>query len=123
MGRVGRPFEGRKREEERRQRRLDRAIAKKNRRQMMRYTICVRDGTKEAKLLGLVAMAKEGNVSEYVRKTIGEHGPLKRENTELQIQVVELMESKQLLRERWNEAQHELSRLRGLLEDHSIRWD
>ena len=123
MGRVGRPFEGRKREVERRQRRLDRAKANKHRGQMMRYTICVRDGTREAKLLSLVSMAKDGNVSEYVRKTISNYGLLTQKNEALNLQVAELMESKHLLREKWNEAQHELTRLRGLLEDHSIRWD
>ena len=123
MGRVGRPFEGRKREVERRQRRLDRAKAKKHRGQMMRYTICVRDGTREAELLSLVSFAKDGNVSEYVRKTIKQHGPLTKEVVTLNEELVELTETHLLTREKLNEAHEELSRLRGLLEDHSIRWD
>jgi uncharacterized phage infection (PIP) family protein YhgE len=122
MGRVGRPFEGRKREEERRQRRKDRAQAKKNQGQMMRYTICVRDGTREADLLSLVSMAKDGNVSEYVRKTISGYGPLTKEVTELNEKVAELVEINHHLRQDKNALLDEVARLRKLLDEHSIRW-
>ena len=72
MGRVGRPFEGRKREEDRRQARIDKKTA--GPKEQVRYTINVRKNSREWMLLDA-----SDNRSEFIRKCVREYPTLSRQ--------------------------------------------
>ena len=109
MGRVGRPFQGRRREEARRQARIDRAKA--GRKDQVRFTISVEKHSREWSLI-----EPQKNRSEFIRECVRNYPTLLR-------QVAKLEDEK-----RWSETQAiyrreavaECVRLRNLLEQHSI---
>ena len=113
MRRVGRPFQGRRREEARRQARIDRAGAGKA--EQVRFTISVEKYSREWSLI-----EPQENRSEFIRECVREYPTLskqvrelKRENVESEAQVVFLRQFKR-------EALEELDRLRTILREHSI---
>ena len=109
MGRVGRPYQGRRREEARRQARIDRAKA--GRKDQVRFTISVEKHSREWSLI-----EPQKNRSEFIRECVRNYPTLLR-------QVAKLEDEK-----RWSETQAiyrreavaECVRLRNLLEQHSI---
>jgi hypothetical protein len=113
MGRVGRPFEGRRREEARRQRRIDRARAGK--REQERFTISVEKYSLEWSLI-----EPQRNRSEYIRKCVRMYPALSRTVQELKAVIAVLEADKELQRSLKREAQDEVFRLREILESHSI---
>jgi hypothetical protein len=72
MGRVGRPFEGRKREAGRRQARIDKKTA--GPKEQIRYTINVRKNSREWQLLN-----PQENRSEFIRECVREYPTLLRQ--------------------------------------------
>jgi len=113
MGRVGRPFQGRRREEARRQARIDRAAAGKA--EQVRFTISVEKYSREWSLI-----EPQENRSEFIRECVRKYPTLskqvrefKAENDILEAQVEQLIEAHV-------KAMVERDRLRKILEDHSV---
>lgn len=109
MARVGRPFEGRKRNEARRQAKID-----KNRsgpREVVRYTISVRKNSREWSLL-----EPRENRSEFIREVVREYPTHLRTIRDLKAEIAEYETQVKMLRE----YQREFFRLREILEAHSI---
>jgi hypothetical protein len=103
MGRVGRPFKGRQREEERRATRAARAQGTPRR--WVRYTINVEEGSDIAQTLG-----NKSNVSDFIRGCI-------RDNPSLNREVQELRRTKNNLQtqlETWETEIHEYRHALGL---------
>ena len=113
MGRVGRPFEGRKREQLRRQARIDRhQVGKK---EQVRFTISVEKHSREWSLI-----EPRSNKSEFIRQCVREYPTLSRK-------VRELMAENDILETQVEQscaahikAMLERDRLRKLLEEHSV---
>jgi len=113
MGRVGRPFQGRRREEARRQARIDRAAAGKA--EQVRFTISTEKYSREWSLI-----EPQSNRSEFIRMCVREYPTLskqvrefKAENDLLEAQVEQLIEAHV-------KAMVERDRLRKILEEHSV---
>ena len=112
MKRVGRPFEGRKRNEARRQARID-----KNRagpKEVVRYTISVRKNSREWSLL-----EPQENRSEFIRKIVREYPTHLRTIRDLKAEIAEYETQVKMLRE----YQQEFFRLREIVDAHSIEVD
>jgi hypothetical protein len=109
MGRVGRPFQGRRREEARRQARIDRARAGTG--EQVRFTISVEKYSTEWSLI-----EPQKNRSEFIRECVRKYPTFTRRLHELQ---QELAVCRSMAKER-RAAVNEVCRLRDLLEEHSI---
>lgn len=116
MGRVGRPFEGRRREEARRQARIDRAKAGKA--EQVRFTISVEKYSREWSLI-----EPHRNRSEFVRECVREYPDLNRRVIELKLDKDISEADYKLLRTRYTDALTEIARLNDLLKEHSINPD
>ena len=109
MGRVGRPFQGRRREEARRQARIDRARAGKK--EQVRFTISVEKYSTAWSLI-----EPQNNKSEYIRECVRKYPTFTRRLHELQ---QELAVCRSLAKQR-REAINEVHRLQDILDAHSI---
>ena len=116
MRRVGRPFEGRQREQARRQARIDRHQAGKK--EQVRYTISVEKNSREWSLI-----EPRSNKSEFIRECVRKYPTLSK-------QVRELTAENDILETQVEQscaahirAMLERDRLRKLLEEHSINWE
>ena len=116
MGRVGRPFQGRRREEARRQARIDRARAGKA--EQVRYTISVEKYSREWSLI-----EPHSNKSKHIRECVREYPTLLREVARLKAENALCEEDKILQRSLKREAMDEVIRLRSILESHSIQFE
>lgn len=113
MARVGRPFEGRQREEARRQARIDRnRVSKKD---MIRYTINVRECSTEWSLI-----QPQKNRSEFIRKCVREYPTLLRKEAAADAKLAEYELLVAIYGKEKREAVAEVIRLRRLLEQHSV---
>ena len=112
MGRVGRPFQGRRREEARRQARHDRARAGKK--EQVRFTISVEKYSTEWSLI-----EPQKNRSEFIRECVRKYPTFSRRLAELQR---ELALCRVMQKER-RAAVNEVCRLRDILEQHSIDFE
>ena len=113
MGRVGRPFQGRRREQARRQARIDRAAAGKA--EQVRFTISVEKYSREWSLI-----EPQANRSEFIRECVREYPTLSKQVRELTRENVESEAQVVFLRQFKREALEELDRLRTILREHSI---
>lgn len=116
MGRVGRPFQGRRREEARRQARIDRAAAGKA--EQVRFTISTEKYSREWSLI-----EPQENRSEFIRMCVREYPTLSKQVRELTWENAESEAQMVFLRQFKREALEELERLRTILRDHSIEVD
>ena len=116
MGRVGRPFEGRQREEARRQARIDRHQAGKK--EQVRYTISVEKNSREWSLI-----EPRKNKSEFIRECVREYYPLSRQLRELMAENDESRALTKMHREQSRELQILRDTLIRILEEHSINWE
>ena len=109
MRRVGRPFQGRRREEDRRKARIDRARAGKA--EQVRFTISVEKYSREWSLI-----EPNANRSEFIRECVRKYPTLSKQVRELQAEIA-------LCRSRDEERRAailEVNRLHHLLEEHSV---
>ena len=113
MGRVGRPFQGRRREEARRQARIDRAAAAPKKK--VRFTISVEKYSLEWSLI-----EPHQNRSEFIRECVRNYPTHSRTIQELKAEIAALVVDKHLQMKLKREAQDEVFRLREVLESHSI---
>jgi len=113
MKRVGRPFQGRRREEARRQARIDRAAAGKA--EQVRFTISVEKYSREWSLI-----EPQVNRSEFIRECVREYPTLSKQVRELKRENVESQADIVFLRQFKREALEELDRLRTILREHSV---
>ena len=112
MGRVGRPFQGRRREEARSQASPDRARAGKK--EQVRFTISVEKYSTEWSLI-----EPQKNRSEFIRECVRKYPTFSRRLAELQR---ELALCRVMQKER-RAAVNEVCRLRDILEQHSIDFE
>ena len=112
MGRVGRPFQGRRREEARRQAKKDRAAA--GNKSQVRFTISVEKYSTEWSLI-----EPNKNRSEFIRECVREYPTLLRTVNKLQVEIAEQKALIAGLRKDRAEA----ARLRDILEQHSIDFE
>ena len=112
MGRGGRPFQGRRREEARRQARHDRARAGKK--EQVRFTISVEKYSTEWSLI-----EPQKNRSEFIRECVRKYPTFSRRLAELQR---ELALCRVMQKER-RAAVYEVCRLRDILDQHSIDFE
>ena len=112
MERVGRPFQGRRREEDRRQARINRERAGKA--QQVRFTISVEKYSREWSLID-----PHDNRSEFIRECVRKYPTLSKQVRELKAEIA-------VCRSRDEErraAIAEVNRLHYLLETHSVVID
>ena len=116
MGRVGRPFQGRRREEARRQARHDRARAGKK--EQMRVTISVEKYSPEWSVI-----EPQKNRSQFIRDCVRKYPTLVQSNYKLQQELAQCRALVKMHREQSLELQLLRDTLVRILEEHSIDWE
>ena len=110
MGRVGRPFQGRRREEARRQAKKDRAAA--GNKSQVRFTISVEKYSTEWSLI-----EPNKNRSEFIRECVREYPTLLRTVNKLQVEIAE----QKALIAGLMKCRKEAASLREIVEQYSIQ--
>lgn len=112
MGRVGRPFQGRRRDEARRQAKKDRAAA--GNKSQVRFTISVEKYSTEWSLI-----EPNKNRSEFIRECVREYPTLLRTVNKLQVEIAE----QKALIAGLMKCRKEAASLREIVEQYSIQID
>ena len=116
MGRVGRPYKGRQREQARRQARIDRAAAGKK--EQVRFTISCEKYSAEWSLI-----EPRSNKSEFIRECVRRYPTYTRRLNELQQELAQCRTLLAMHRSQSLELQELRNTLVRILEEHSINWE